>query len=367
MKQLRVLLAKELRQIRRNSFMPKLILGFPIMVMLILPLVTTMDVRHIGVGIVDSDNSTLSARIISHVSASSYFSIYQVNNDYQHMFDALNQGDIDVIVSIPPHFERSMLANQEGRISIDANAVNANKGTLGMQYILQTLRSVITEIRTENGLPRMQDPVVVQYRYNPTLNYKNYMIPALMIILLIMTGGFLPAINLVIEKEKGTIDQINVSPISKITFTLSKLIPFWIIGLIVLTIALGISCLIYGLIPAGQVWLIYLAAILFTFTMSGLAITIANFSNTMQQTMFMMFFFIIQFILMSGLLTPISSMPTWAQYFTYLLPPRYFIEIIRSVFLKASTFSDLSMNYLALFISSLLFNILAAVTYKKQE
>ena len=193
------------------------------------------------------------------------------------------------------------------------------------------------------------------------------MIPALMIMLLIMLSGFLPALNLVGEKETGTIEQINVTPVSRFTFTLAKLIPYWLIGFVVLSIAMLLAWLVYGLSPVGSLGAIYLAAALFILTISGFGITIANGSSTMQQAMFVMFFFVMIFVLMSGLITPIASMPEWAQVITRFLPPRYFITIMQAVYLKGATVVELWPNYVLLVLFALVFNLLAAVTYKKQR
>ena len=187
-----------------------------------------------------------------------------------------------------------------------------------------------------------------------------------MIILFILVCGFLPALSIVGEKESGTIEQINVTPVGRMTFTLSKLLPYWFIGLFVLTVAMIVAWLVYGLTPTGSIGLIYLGAALFILTISGFSLTISNFSETMQQTMFVMFFFVMIFMLMSGVLTPIDSMPDWAQKITIILPPRYFVEILRSVYLKGTTFVELWTNYLALGIFAVIFNSLAAITYKKQ-
>ncbi|MBQ2882971.1 MAG: ABC transporter permease, partial [Alphaproteobacteria bacterium] len=172
--------------------------------------------------------------------------------------------------------------------------------------------------------------------------------------------------SIVGEKENGSIEQINVTPISRFMFILSKLVPYWIIGLFVVTVAMLVARLVYGLAPVGSIGAIYFGALLFILTISGFSLTIANFSETMQQTMFVMFFFIMTFMLMSGLLTPIDSMPEWAQRFTLILPPRYFVEILRSVYLKGTTVAELWTNYAALGIFAIIFNTLAALTYKKQ-
>ena len=231
---------------------------------------------------------------------------------------------------------------------------------------MQTIARTLAELRGEKSPAKLSELVTIDNRYNPTLNYRHYMIPALMIILFILICGFLPALSIVGEKESGTIEQINVTPISRFMFTLSKLVPYWIIGLFVVTVAMLVARLVYGLAPVGSIGAIYFGALLFILTISGFSLTIANFSETMQQTMFVMFFFIMTFMLMSGLLTPIDSMPVWAQRFTLILPPRYFVEILRSVYLKGTTIAELWTNYAALGIFAIIFNTLAALTYKKQ-
>ena len=361
-----VLFQKEFLQIRRNSFLPRLIIAFPILVMLIMPLIMTMDVRNVNVALVDLDRSTASRRMASHIEASEYLTLVQNTAEYPLAMKALEQGDVDVIVQIPDNFEHDMAVSVPKRISITANAVNATKGSMGMQYVIQTVAHTLTELRGERTPAAVSELITVENRYNPTLNYRHYMIPALMIILFILICGFLPALSIVGEKESGTIEQINVTPVPRLTFILSKLVPYWIIGIFVVTVAMVVAWLVYGLTPAGSIGAIYLGAALFILTISGFSLTIANFSETMQQTMFVMFFFIMTFMLMSGLLTPIDSMPLWAQRFTLILPPRYMVEILRSVYLKGTAIGELWTSYCALTISAVIFNTLAAVTYKKQ-
>lgn len=362
-----VLVQKEFLQIRRNPFLPRLIIAFPILIMLLMPLIMTMDVRNVNVAVVDLDRSTASRRIASHIEASEFLTLALTTSEYLLAIDALEQGEVDVIVQIPTDFERDMTVATPERISITANAVNATKGGMGMQYIVQTIAKTLTELRSEKNPAKLSELVTIENRYNPTLNYRHYMIPALMIMLFILICGFLPALSIVGEKESGTIEQINVTPISRFMFILSKLVPYWIIGLFVLTVAMLVARLVYGLAPVGSIGAIYFGALLFILTISGFSLTIANFSETMQQAMFVMFFFIMIFMLMSGLLTPVDSMPVWAQRFTLILPPRYFVEILRSVYLKGTTVIELWTNYAALGIFVIIFNTLAALTYKKQS
>ncbi len=367
MRILRFLLEKELRQFIRNPFLPKVAVVFPLMVMLVIPWVTTMDVRHINVAVVDHDRSSVSRRLIQKITASDYFTLRGVEEQYGIALERLEDGEVDAIVELPDGFEHSFLGGPAERVRISANGVNAVKGSLGMQYLLQVVNQTVLEWRGEYGVGTYSDPVEIQYRYNPTLNYRYYMIPALMIMLIIMLCGFLPALNMVGEKETGTIEQINVTPVSRLAFTLAKLIPFWIIGLGVLSLAMLLAWLIYGLVPEGSFGAIYLAAALFILTMSGIGVVAANYSSNMQQTMFVMFFFVMIFVLMSGLITPVESMPAWGQWITRFLPPCYFVEIMRGIYLKGASIGDLWSDYIALSLFALLFNGWAALSYRKQS
>lgn len=245
--------------------------------------------------------------------------------------------------------------------------VNATKGMIGAQYVVQSVAGTIAEWQTAHGITPSAPVASVINRYNPTLDFRNYMIPALMVVLLIIICGFLPALNLVSEKESGTIEAINVTPVSRLTFVLSKLIPFWVIGLLVVTIGMLVGWLVYGLVPTGNVGAIYLATILFSLVMSSLGVSIANSSSTMLQSVFVMFAFIIVFQLMGGLFTPVSSMPGWAQCITYgntaaLLHRDHAFDLS-----EGATVADLGFQYMALAGFALLLAVVAAITYRKQS
>jgi ABC-2 type transport system permease protein len=357
MRKLIFLLRKEFKQFIRNPFLPKMVVMFPLLVMLVIPWVMTMDVHHINVSVVDNDHSSFSRRFISKVSASDYFTLKSIHSHYDASLAELEDGKVDVIVEI----------GDGGNVNISSNGVNAIKGSFGMQYLSKVVSQTAGELSAESGRPVAQISVQTQNRYNPTLNYRYYMIPAVMIMLLIMLCGFLPALNLVGEKEIGTIEQINVTPVGKFTFTLAKLIPYWIMGIVVLSLAMLIASLLYGLTPVGSLWSIYLAAALFVLSMSGLGVIIANYSNTMLQTMMLMFFIVMVFVMMSGILTPVDSMPHWAQVVTYFLPPRYLVDIMRAVYLKGSSIPELWTGYAAIALSAVIFDSWAAISYKKQS
>lgn len=362
---LKALLRKEVKLMKRNPIIPKIILAMPVMVMLVLPLVANLDVKNVAVTIVDNDHSQLSRRIIADINASETLEIAFVCTTHSEAMKSIEEGKSDLIVTIPPDYCKNMQAGMP-EIDIEANGVNATKGMLGAQYVSQSVAGTLRDWQIENGIIPPQSNISVINRYNPTLNFRNYMIPALMVFLLIIICGFLPTLNLVSEKETGTIEAMNVTPVSRFIFVLSKLIPFWIIGLLVVTVGMGIGWAVYGLTPEGSIGSIYLATILFSLVMSGLGVVIANKSATMLQSIFVMFAFIMIFQLMGGLFTPIRSMPMWAQYLTFAVPPRYFIEIMRSVYLKGTTITELWLQYTCLGGFALLTCLLAALTYKKR-
>lgn len=367
MKALPVLIKKELIQFRRNSFLPKLVMTFPLMVMLVMPWVTQLDIKNIRIAVIDDDRSSLSRRTISHITASDYFIYTDQYPDYHNAINAMDMNQIDVLVCIPSGFESGILSGVPKQILIEANGVNAIKGQQGIQYVVQSLAKTLKEKQYEAGMPFSDDVIVVQNRYNETQNAQFYMIPALMIILILLLCGFLPALNIVSEKENGTIEQINVTPVGRFEFILAKLIPFWVMGLLVFSVAILLAHWVYGLYPVGSFATIYAGAILFTVIMSATGVTIANVADNMQQSVFLVFFFMLIFMLMSGLLTPVSSMPDSVRWISYLCPPRYFINIMRSVYLKGTTFTELWADFTALTLIASLFTAVAILTYKKQN
>jgi ABC-2 type transport system permease protein len=256
---------------------------------------------------------------------------------------------------------------------IDANAVDGTKGGLASLYLTDIVKNFATDVRekwipqgnTANSIPTID--IISQNRYNIHLNYQNFMVPALMVMVLTILTGFLPALNIVGEKEAGTMEQMNVTPVPKFTFILAKLLPYWIIGSIVMTLGFGIAWAFYGLVPAGYFITLYLFSAIYILTVSGLGLIISNYSDTMQQAMFIMFFFVLVLILMSGLFTPINSMPQWGQWMAAFNPMSYFIQVMRSIYLKGSELPDLIPQFFALIGFAVFFNGWAVISYRKNN
>lgn len=350
---LRYLIEKEFKQLARNSFLPRLILLFPCMMMLIIPWAATLEIEDLRIVIIDNDHSPSSERLVHRIEASPYFKLTGLPDTYRDGLEAIEKDRADMLLEIPRGFEKEQVNGRPASALVAVNAVNGTKGGLGSSYLNQILAPA--------------GNTSIRYLFNPHLEYKNYMVPALMTMLLVLLCGFLPALNVVGEKEAGTIEQINVTPVSRFTFILSKLLPYWLIGFIVLNLCMLLAWLVYGLTPSGNIFCIYIATIVFTFVVSGLGLVISNYSATMQQAMFVMWFCMLIFILMSGLFTPISSMPQWAQCITYANPLRYFMEIMRMVYLKGSSLTDILPQLSTLAIFATVLYLWAIVSYKKQQ
>ena len=343
---LRYLIQKELLQIRRNSFLPKLIVMFPIMIMCVMPWVMQMEVKNIRVDVVDIDRTTQSQRLVHDIEASNYFIFNGMQPTYQAAMTDVEHGKADIILEI-----------RDGKYLIAANAVNGTKGAMGSAYLSQIATK---DLRNDNV-------VGVLNLYNKGQNYKLYMIPALLAIVMMLMTGFLPTLNIVGEKETGTIEQINVTPVSKWAFILSKLIPYWIIALFVVTVCLILAWLVYGITPVGSVWLVYLLAMLLALFFSSLGLIISNYSSTMQQAIFVMWFFVVCIMLLSGLFTPTRSMPQWAYMSTYINPMHYFIDAIRTVFIRGGSFQDIAHQLMALLGIGIVMACWAVQSYKKNS
>lgn len=227
---IKYLIEKEFKQLFRNSFLPKLIFIFPCMIMILMPWAANLEIKNINLNIVDNDHSVLSRRLVAKIGASTYFRLTALPDTYGEALLSVEAGSADVILEIPHDFEKDWIDGKAPRLLVAANAVNGTKGSLGGSYLSSIISDYARELQSESpvkawvgrALPRIA--VSTRNLYNPTLNYKLFMVPALMVMLLTLICGFLPALNVVGEKEAGTIEQINVTPVNKFTFIAAKLI-----------------------------------------------------------------------------------------------------------------------------------------------
>ena len=370
---LKYLLEKEFKQILRHKFLSKLIIVMPVMMIVIFPFVTNQDVQDVKLAVVDQDRSPLSERLVQKASDSGYFRLADVSPTYEEAMRSVEKGDADIVFQIPQDFERDLYRDGTAQVMIAANSVNGIRGTLGAQYLSAVVMDYNEEIRSLAGASGASASVMpvpdmrIRYRFNPELEYKVFMVPGLIMMLLTILGCALTALNIVSEKEVGTIEQINVSPVPKRLFILAKLMPNWVIGFIALAFGMVFGWLVHGVAPVGSLFTILLFTAVYVLVTTGFGMVISNYSDTMQQAMFVMFFFLIIMLLTSGLFTPVDSMPLWMQRITAINPLQYFAQAMRLVYLKGSGFVEMLPLFGWLCGFALVFNVWAVMSYKKKS
>lgn len=370
MRTIRFLLEKEFRQIFRNKPLLIMIMFVPVVQLLVLPLAANYEVKNINLSVVNHDNSSYARDLITRITASGYFRLTSLNTSFEDALEYIESDRSDLILEIPRGFEKNLIREGRQTLFVAVNAINGVKAGLGGAYLSSIIRDYNREVQLKWFQPARlsQSPVidvVSSNWYNPYMNYRLFMVPGILAILVTMIGGYLSALNIVKEKEAGTIEQINVTPIRKHHFIIGKLIPFWILGLVVFTLGLTVGWLAYGVVPVGSLPLLYFFLALYLLPVLGLGLLISTYTETQQQAMFIAFFFVMIFILMSGLFTSIDSMPAWAQVISKLNPVTYFIEVMRMVVLKGSSLADIIPHIGAVIIFAVVLNTWAIINYKK--
>lgn len=371
MRTLKFLLQKEFKQIFRNKALLPLIFVVPIIQLLILPMAADYEVKNINISIVDHDHSTYSQQLISKVTASRYFKLADYGNSFQQAFKQIEKDKSDLILEIPQDFEKNLVRENKEKLFVAVNAINGVKAGLGGAYLSQIISAYNNHIRMEwlqqpkfNTMPQIE--ITSSNWFNPHLNYRFFMVPGILVVLVTMVGAYMCALNIVKEKEVGTIEQINVTPIKKYQFVLGKLIPFWVIGMFVFSIGLlVVARFVYGIVPVGSLFLLYGYLAIYLVALLGLGLLISTLADTQQQAMSITFFFIMIFMLMSGLFTSIDSMPHWAYIIAKCSPVTYFIEVVRMIVLKGSSFTDIKNHFSIMIGFAILLNGLAIWNYKK--
>lgn len=371
MRTLLFLLQKEFKQIFRNKALLPVIFAMPLVQLIVIPLAADYEVKNIAIAVVDHDHSPYSQRLVSAITSSGYFKLTDYGNSYTNAFAQIENDKADLILEIPAHFEKNLVRENKQPLFIAVNAINGTKAGLGGAYLSQIIASFNQDILMEWSDPQRYNSLPViditsSYWYNPFLKYAFFMVPGILVILVTMVCAYMCSLNIVKEKEIGTIEQINVTPIKKHHFILGKLIPFWIIGMFVFTIGLFVvGRFIYGIVPQGNILLLYAFLALYLIAMLGLGLLISTYSETQQQAMSVTFFFMMIFLLMSGLFTPVDSMPVWARVIAQCNPVTYFIEVMRMLVLKGSGFADIKNYFIIMTGFVFLFNGWAILNYRK--
>ena len=372
MKTILFIIQKEFKQIFRNKSMLPIIFILPLMQLIILSNAASFEVKNIKFSYIDHDRSAASRELISKFQASNYFDIISEFQSKKQANLQMRKGNVDVILEIPIHFERNLIKQQNTNLSVSINAIDGAAAGVSNVYITQIIsgfnQSIQTQLQTYNHGNFVQPENIMtipSFWYNKTLNYKTFMVPGILVLLVTMLSLFLSSMNIVREKEVGTLEQINVTPIKKHQFIIGKLFPFWVLGLVILTVGLIIAKVIFNVPILGNIFLIYGFTSVYLILILGIGLFISNHTETQQQAMFIAWFFTVIFILMSGLFTPIESMPTWAQNVTYFNPIRYFVEVIRMVMLKGAGFNEIKEQMSIIAIYAFVINGFAVWSYRK--
>lgn len=370
MKGMYFILRKEFRQIFRNATILKLIVVMPIVQLLVMPLAADYEIKNIRFSWVDHDKSAASNELLSKLSASGYFQLNDQSESYAQAMRYFEMDASDLIIEIPRGLEQSLLTGQSVDVFVGVNAINGVKAMVGNGYFNTVLQQwqaaylIQHPLMSNNNMARIE--VVSLNRFNPLLNYQFFMVPGILVILVTMIASYMCALNIVKEKETGTMEQLNVTPIKKSAFLIGKLLPFWIIGMLVFTLGLfGVARLVYQIVPIGSIGALYLFLAVYLVALLGIGLLISTYAQTQQQAMSIAFFFVMIFILMSGLFTPLDGMPKWAQVMADLNPVRYFIEVVRLVVLKGSGIMDIWPQLLKVTAMALVFNAWALLNFRK--
>jgi len=340
----------------------------PAIQLLVLSYTATFEIKHVRFVTVDQDRSAVSRKLINKFSGSPFFTYEGNAESYNEAEQLIISDKADQILVIEPDFGRRLNMLRMGKIQLVTNAINGNAASLMNAYANSIINDFNQEIIVEQnpvystGLPIETKPL---FWYNPELNYITYMVPGILVLLVTIIGMFLSGMNLVKEKEIGTIEQINVTPIKKYQFLAGKLLPFWIIALVDLAIGLLLAYLVFEIPVLGSVWLLFCVASIYLVVVLSLGLFVSTLTNTMQQSMFISWFLLVVFILLSGLFTPIESMPQWTQMLDYFNPVSYFIRINRMIMLKGSGFLDFQRDFWILVVFAVGMFVFSTLRYRK--
>ena len=355
MRMLRFLLRKEFTQIFRDPALVRMLFMMPIVQLIILSNAATFELKRARMHIVDQDHSSASRGVIDRLTASGRFVAEQASGSTALGDEALIRREVELVLVIPEGFDRDLVRTRQASVQFILNAEDGQTAGLTQAYARDILGAYGAELgarlvpapagalaRHERPAVRGRPQVEVRRRgwYNAELDYRHFMVPGILVQLLTIVGTLLTAMNIVREKEIGTLDQLNVTPITRTAFITAKLIPLWVLGLLLLTIGLTVARVVFDVPMRGSYLLIYAGAGLYLVAALGIGLWVSTVTETQQQAMFVNFSVLMVYLLMSGLFTSVASMPDWAQWIARANPMMHFITVVRAVMLKGSGLLD---------------------------
>ena len=372
--------AEVLHVVRDRATLAQIII-MPLVQLLVLSNVATFAVRSTPAYIVDYDRTSTSRGIASRLQASRWFDIVGQSMSADSAQRALLGGDVTMVMTIPNDFERDLVHDGVAHVQLEVNAAKGSAAGIAQAYVQQILTGYAAELapnihptlRTVHDDPEDVPPtpslgtIDIRTRgwYNAQLDYKQYMVPGILVALVTIIGSLLTAQNLAREKEVGTIEQLNVTPISRAQFITAKLLPFWVLALIDLVLGLIVGRLILGIEIRGNPLLLMGCAAVYLIVPLGIGLWISTLVDTQQQAMFVNFFLTMIYLLMSGLFTPIESMPHWLQIASLLNPVRHFVTISRGILIRGAGFTQIEQPLAILAVYGAVVLTLAVRQYHK--
>ena len=366
MRTLRFLLRKEFLQIFRDKLMLRQMLLMPVIQLLLLSSAATFEVKRAQLFVVDLDRSPVSRGLVDRLQASHRFDVVQSSPSMAVASDALLARRAAMILGIPAGFASDIGRTKHGAVQLVLNAEDGASAAVTQSYAAQIITAYAATLDASIArAPAFE--LETRAWYNPQLDYRDYMVPGILVQLVTVIGTLITAMNIVREKELGTLDQLSVTPLPRSAFIAAKLIPMWCIALVELTIGLLVARFVFGVPMLGSLPLVFGAACLYLIAALGIGLFVSTVADTQQQAMFVTFFIIMIYLLMSGLFTPVRSMPDWAQVMAEFNPVKHFIGIMRAVLLKGATIRDIARPLLILVASGLVVLPLAVRQYGRQN
>ncbi|HEU5175159.1 MAG TPA: ABC transporter permease [Gemmatimonadaceae bacterium] len=377
----RFLLRKEFLQILRDKVMLRQLMIMPVVQLLLLSAAATFEVRNARLFTVDHDGTASSRAVADRLVASGRFEHVGASPSMARADTAMLEGDVDIIVRIPAGFERDLVRDRRATLQTVLNAEDAVAAGVTQGYVGEVLNRYSAELRASitpsvatigagPELPpvRGQPQIEIHARgwYNTELQYRDYMIPGILVQLITIVGTLLTAMNIVREKEAGTLDQLNVTPIGRGAFIAAKLLPLWFIALVEMTLGLLVAWFIFDVPIRGSLLVVYFGAAIYLVAALGIGLWVSAIVETQQQAMFITFFIVLIYLLMSGLFTPMRSMPDWAQWMAHLNPVMYFTRVMRAVLLRGAGFADVIRDIGVLALMGAIMLTLAVRQYAKR-
>ncbi|NLP12421.1 ABC transporter permease [bacterium] len=366
------IIRKEFIQIRRDRAIRALILLVPIIQIWVLGYVISSEVKHVSTVICDLDRTSTSRALIERLSHTAYLNVRYQEESESRVGEYLDGGRAMIAVVLPTGLEKNLQILQPSRIQLLVDGQDANTANVALGHIAGILEAYLTDrVRSQSDAALLSEEIhlltpVVQVWYNPNLKLSDFMIPGIVVFLLTMITTLVSAMGLVREREIGTLEQLLVAPIKKHELLIGKIIPFALLGLFEMGLAIGFAKLWYQIPIVGNLGLYLLLSVIFLFTTLGLGLLVSAFSHTQQQAMFMSWFILIFVLLMSGFIFPIENMPRLAQWLTYLNPMRYFILITRELFIKGAGLRHLYVQGLILCLFGALIFTFSVLRFQKR-